>query len=122
MFTDKRNFIIIFVIFSIVVLGWFRWNNSFEQDDSPEYQINEETKIDISEVNNDEYKYIIGIEDNKVAIYSGKEKDNQIIQITEIKIKKLPESEKDSLKKGIKVESDKELFTILEGLVSYYQD
>ena len=68
-----------------------------------------------------ESKYIISVQNGKVAIYSA-ENDNKLLQVTEIKIDRLPKSEKETLKKGIYVDSDEELFTILEGFISYYQD
>ena len=93
-------------------------NNWYVKDFQQDQYLILSQKISDSE---NEIKYIIGIEDNRVAIYS-REDDNKLLQVTEIKIEKLPQSEKKNLKKGIRVNSDEELFAILEGLVSYYQD
>ncbi len=67
----------------------------------------------------------LGIENGRVVIFYGKKgkTGNKVIkQKTSIKEEDLPQSERDKLKDGIEIESEEELFTILEGLLSYKQD
>lgn len=74
-----------------------------------------------------EYPYYLGLYDNRVAIYkkndnndSKEGKNNEsLVQKTELHVSQLPREEKDFLQKGIYVESEEELLTILEGLLSY---
>ncbi len=67
----------------------------------------------------------IGIKDGRVVIFYGKKdkRNNKVIkQKTSIKVEDLPQSEREKLKDGIDIKSKEELFTILEGLLSFKQD
>jgi len=67
----------------------------------------------------------LGIENGRVVIFYGKKgkTGNKVIkQKTSIKEEDLPQSERAKLNDGIEIKSEEELFTILEGLLSYKQD
>lgn len=61
--------------------------------------------------------YSIGIKDDKVAIFYGRE-CQQLKQLTEINVEDLPLEERVLLKRGIKITDEEELLSILEGLRS----
>ena len=65
--------------------------------------------------------YHIGIKDNRVAIFYGKQ-GNMLKQLTEINVNKLPVEETRILQNGIVVKNKEELLAILEGLKSIRED
>lgn len=73
----------------------------------------------LSGLSPEEKKYQhLGIKDRKVAIFYGKKGNNNLKQLTNIKIYSLSEPEKDELENEILVSSEEELLAILEGLMS----
>ncbi len=66
----------------------------------------------------------LGMKDGKVVIFYGKKdkKNKTVKRKTDIDIADLPEKEIAKLEEGITIKSEEELFTILEGLLSYKQD
>ncbi|MFW6007421.1 MAG: BofC C-terminal domain-containing protein [Halanaerobiales bacterium] len=69
----------------------------------------------------EEYKYL-GVKDSKIAIYKKTGDEEQLQEITDIKLEDIPERERKALQDGIAVKSDEELLRILEGFVSYIED
>lgn len=65
---------------------------------------------------------IIGLKDGKIAIYTGNKEVRKLEKVTDISVLDLPDNEREILKKGIQVQSQEELLTILEGMRSFIQD
>ncbi|MEJ6952038.1 BofC C-terminal domain-containing protein [Natronospora cellulosivora (SeqCode)] len=65
---------------------------------------------------NKEKKMYLGIKDSKIAIFNGN--GNHLKKITDINVENLPEEEIESLRKGIYVNTQEELLSILDGLIS----
>lgn len=65
---------------------------------------------------------IIGLKDGKIAIYTANKEGRQLEKVTDISVLDLPDNEREILEKGIQVQSQEELLTILEGMRSFIQD
>lgn len=63
----------------------------------------------------------LGVKEGRVAIFYG-ENQNKLKQLTDIKVKDLPQEVQESLKDGIIIRSEEELLTILEGIISIILD
>ena len=65
---------------------------------------------DSKESNNSEISYIIREIDGRIAVFS----DSELIDITDIDTRFLPENDRNELKNGIEISSRQELYRLLE--------
>ena len=63
-------------------------------------------------------KMHLGIKGDKVAIFYGESGQKNVKKLTEIKVNDLPLEEQMNLKKGITINSNEELLSVLDGLIS----
>lgn len=63
-------------------------------------------------------KMHLGVKGDKVAIFYGESGQRNLKKITEIRISDLPLQEQSNLKKGITINSNEELLSVLDGLIS----
>lgn len=66
----------------------------------------------------DKEKIYLGEKDGKVAIFNGEPGSGYLRKMTDIEVNKLPYDEQKSLEQGLRVDSQEELFSILDGLIS----
>lgn len=66
----------------------------------------------------DESRLHLGIKEGKVAIFYGREGTNNLKKVTNINVEKLPFEEQKNLEKGISIDSDEELLSVLDSFIS----
>ena len=69
-----------------------------------------------------DYPFYLGVSEGRVAIFEDNSNQKQLVQETELEVEQLPPEEREVLEEGLFVDSQEELFALLEGLLSYSLD